>query len=37
VLHLQGVTDLALERRALAKKADLFEDIFGLKLRIEEV
>ncbi|MBN1942388.1 MAG: HD domain-containing protein, partial [Phycisphaerae bacterium] len=37
VLHVSGVTDLALERRALEMKADLFEDVFGLRIRAEEV
>ncbi len=36
ILHIPGATDLALERRALERKADLFEDIFGLKVRLEE-
>jgi exopolyphosphatase/guanosine-5'-triphosphate,3'-diphosphate pyrophosphatase len=36
VLHVHGVRDLALERRALASKADLFEDTYGLQLRLEE-
>jgi exopolyphosphatase/guanosine-5'-triphosphate,3'-diphosphate pyrophosphatase len=27
--------DLTLERRALAMKADLFEEIYGLKVRLE--
>jgi len=36
VLSVRGVTDLALERRALAQKADLFEDVFGMKIRLEE-
>jgi exopolyphosphatase/guanosine-5'-triphosphate,3'-diphosphate pyrophosphatase len=31
-----GVPDLTLERRAIAQKGDLFEDVFGLKLRLEE-
>jgi exopolyphosphatase/guanosine-5'-triphosphate,3'-diphosphate pyrophosphatase len=37
VLHVAGVTDLALERRALENKADLFEDVFGLHVRAEEL
>lgn len=37
VIFVKGVTDLALERRALETKADLFEDIFGLTVRLEEV
>lgn len=35
-LYVLGVVDLTLERRALAEKADLFEETFGLKLRLEE-
>jgi exopolyphosphatase/guanosine-5'-triphosphate,3'-diphosphate pyrophosphatase len=37
VLHVAGVTDLALERHALENKADLFEDVFGLHVRAEEM
>ncbi|MBN1556321.1 MAG: Ppx/GppA family phosphatase [Phycisphaerae bacterium] len=37
VLHVKGVTDLALERHALENKADLFEDVFGLRVRLEEM
>lgn len=37
VLHVAGATDLALERRALEKKGDLFEDVFGLHVRVEEL
>jgi exopolyphosphatase/guanosine-5'-triphosphate,3'-diphosphate pyrophosphatase len=36
VLHVHGVSDLALERRALASKADLFDDTYGLRVRLEE-
>jgi len=36
VLFVPGVTDLAMERRALATKADLFEEIYGMKVRLEE-
>jgi exopolyphosphatase/guanosine-5'-triphosphate,3'-diphosphate pyrophosphatase len=35
VLHVDGVKDLALEERALENKADLFEEVFGLKIRLE--
>ncbi|MFO7973314.1 MAG: HD domain-containing protein [Candidatus Hydrogenedentota bacterium] len=35
-LYVKGAADLALERRALEEKADLFEDMFGLKVRLEE-
>jgi exopolyphosphatase / guanosine-5'-triphosphate,3'-diphosphate pyrophosphatase len=36
LIFVQGVPDLALERRALAVKADLFEEIYGLRVRLEE-
>jgi len=36
ILHLPGIRDLTLERRAMAGKADLFEDVYGLKVRLEE-
>jgi exopolyphosphatase/guanosine-5'-triphosphate,3'-diphosphate pyrophosphatase len=36
VLHIGGVTDLALERRALESKGDLFEEAYGLRVRLEE-
>lgn len=36
VIHVHGATDLTLERRAMAKKADLFEDIYGMTVRLEE-
>lgn len=36
VMHVRGGVDLTLERRALALKSDLFTDIFGLKVRLEE-
>ena len=36
VIVTPGVTDLALERRAAAAKSDLFEEIYGLKVRLEE-
>jgi exopolyphosphatase/guanosine-5'-triphosphate,3'-diphosphate pyrophosphatase len=35
VLTVSGVADLALERNALARKADVFEDAFGMKVRLE--
>ena len=34
--EVPGVADLALEQRALASKGGLFEDIYGLKVRLEE-
>lgn len=36
VIYVSGVADLALERRAVAEKGDLFEEMFGLKVRLEE-
>jgi len=33
---IPGVADLSLERRAIAAKGDLFEDVYGLKVRLEE-
>ncbi|MFO7956590.1 MAG: Ppx/GppA phosphatase family protein [Candidatus Brocadiia bacterium] len=36
VIYVKGVADLALERRAMAEKADLFEDMFGMRVRLEE-
>ena len=36
VIHVHGVVDLTLERRAMAKKADLFEDVYGMAVRLEE-
>jgi exopolyphosphatase / guanosine-5'-triphosphate,3'-diphosphate pyrophosphatase len=37
VLCVRGVPDLLLEERALEAKADLFEDIYGMKVRLEAV
>jgi exopolyphosphatase/guanosine-5'-triphosphate,3'-diphosphate pyrophosphatase len=36
VLYVKDARDLGLERLALANKGDLFEDVFGLKVRLEE-
>jgi len=36
ILHVGGVSDLTLERRAMATKGDLFEEVYGLKVRLEE-
>lgn len=36
VIATPGVADLALERRAMTTKADLFEEIYGLRVRLEE-
>jgi exopolyphosphatase/guanosine-5'-triphosphate,3'-diphosphate pyrophosphatase len=36
IIYVAGVSDLALERLALAGKADLLEDTYGLTVRLEE-
>lgn len=36
IAYVPGGTDLLLERRATANKGDLFEDIYGMKVRLEE-
>jgi exopolyphosphatase / guanosine-5'-triphosphate,3'-diphosphate pyrophosphatase len=36
VIYVHGVPDLSLERRSLAGKADLFEEVYGMKVRLEE-
>ena len=36
VLIAPGQTDLALERHSLAAKDDLFEEVYGMKVRLEE-
>ncbi len=36
VLQVPSSFDLTLERRSVAAKGDMFEEIFGLKLRLEE-
>ena len=33
---IPGAADMILERRALAVKGDMFEDIYGMRLRMEE-
>jgi len=35
VVYARDIPDLALERRALADKSDLFEDVYGFKVRLE--
>lgn len=35
-IRVSGTSDLLLERRAMEDKADLFEDVYGLKVRLEE-
>lgn len=37
VVYVPGGADLLLERRAMASRGDLFEDIYGMKVRLEEV
>jgi exopolyphosphatase/guanosine-5'-triphosphate,3'-diphosphate pyrophosphatase len=34
-LTVPGVSELSLEQRSLAKKGDLFEDVFGMKVNLE--
>lgn len=36
VIYLSGVPDMGLERRAMALKGDMFEDIYGMRIRLEE-
>jgi exopolyphosphatase/guanosine-5'-triphosphate,3'-diphosphate pyrophosphatase len=36
VIYVPGGIDLLLEQRAIATNADLFEDIYGLKVRLEQ-
>jgi exopolyphosphatase / guanosine-5'-triphosphate,3'-diphosphate pyrophosphatase len=36
IVTLPGGYDLLLEEHALSAKGDLFEEIFGLKIRLEE-
>jgi exopolyphosphatase/guanosine-5'-triphosphate,3'-diphosphate pyrophosphatase len=36
VICINGVADLTLERHAMSQKANLFEDAFGLNVRLEE-
>jgi exopolyphosphatase/guanosine-5'-triphosphate,3'-diphosphate pyrophosphatase len=35
VVYIPGVSDILLEERAIAGKGDLFEDIYGMKVRLE--
>ena len=37
IIYVPGRADLLLERKAIAAKGDLFEDIYALKVRLEEV
>lgn len=36
VVFVRGVPDLSLERRALATKGDLFGEVYGMRVRLEE-
>ena len=36
IAHVHGVSDLLMEQTAVAAKGDLFEDIYGMKVRLEE-
>jgi len=36
VVYVHGVGDLLLEQRSIAIKGDLFEDIYGMRVRLEE-
>jgi len=36
LISVKGVADMTLERIAIAKKVDLFEDIYGMRVRLEE-
>jgi exopolyphosphatase/guanosine-5'-triphosphate,3'-diphosphate pyrophosphatase len=36
ILYVLGAGDLTLEKRAMALKGDLFEDIYGMPIRLEE-
>ncbi len=37
VLYIPGPKDITLERRSVASKSDLFEEIYGKRIRIEEM
>ncbi|MEE8452332.1 MAG: HD domain-containing protein [Thermoguttaceae bacterium] len=37
IVYVPGGADLLLEQRSVAAKGDLFEDIYGLKVRLEQV
>jgi exopolyphosphatase/guanosine-5'-triphosphate,3'-diphosphate pyrophosphatase len=36
VVHVKGEKDLTLQRRELGEKGDLFEDVYGMRIRLEE-
>jgi hypothetical protein len=35
-IYVPNLADLILEQRALAIKGDLFEDVYGMRVRMEE-
>jgi len=37
IIYVPGGTDLLLQQRALDVKGELFEDVYGMKIRLEEV
>ena len=37
IIGISGVPDLILEERAVAAKSDMFEDVYGMKVRLEAV
>lgn len=36
VIYVPGISDLLLEQRAISIKGDMFEDIYGMRVRLEE-
>jgi exopolyphosphatase/guanosine-5'-triphosphate,3'-diphosphate pyrophosphatase len=36
IVYATAITDLDLERRSLAAKGDMFEDVYGMSIRLEE-
>ena len=36
IIVVPGVNNLVLERKAIASKGDMFEDIYGMRIRLEE-
>ncbi|NLS95887.1 MAG: Ppx/GppA family phosphatase [Planctomycetaceae bacterium] len=36
IIFVPGVNNLVLERKAIAAKGDMFEDIYGMRIRLEE-
>ena len=37
IIVVPGRQNLMLERKAIAAKGDMFEDIYGMRIRLEEV